>query len=219
MTRPLYDDRARIYDRLFADPVESWVEVVVRHVPPPAALLDAGCGTGRHAEALAASGFDLTLADGARGMIEQAAARLPGAPAHLTDLATMALGVRFDAIACRGVLNDVVGDEARQAVLDRFAEHLRPGGTLLLDVRELEATRERYAAGRALRHEAFASDGRMDGDLVRVRERYDGTESDVVIRPWSREEAADRLAAAGFADWRFETSPGRADRLLAVARR
>jgi glycine/sarcosine N-methyltransferase len=219
VSRPLYDDYGHAYDTLFDDPVEPWVEVVREVAPPPGDLLDAGCGTGRHALALRDAGYAVTLVDGAAALLGQARARLPGAPAHLADLRTLDLGRVFDAITCRGVLNDVVGDDDRQAVLDRFAAHLRPGGALVLDVRELEATRERYAGGRTLRREGFESDGAMDGDLLRVVERFGGTVSEATIRPWSRVEVEHRLAAAGFAGARLAVSPGRPDRLLAVASR
>ena len=219
MSRPLYDDDAHTYDTLFADPVEPWVDVVRTAAPPPADLLDAGCGTGRHAVALRAAGYAVTLADGAATLLDRARSRLPGAPAHRVDLRSLALGTAFDVIACRGVLNDVVEDGDRQAVLDRFHAHLRPGGKLVLDVRELAATRERYAGGRTLRREGFVSEGRMDGDLLRVLERLGDTVSEAVIRPWPPEEAERRLGAAGFASWELGVSQQRPDRLLAIARR
>lgn len=217
MTRPLYEELAGSYDALFADPVDPWVEVVRAAAPPPRSLLDAGCGTGRHAEALAATGYAVTLVDGARALLDQARSRLPDVPAHLADLRTLSLGVAFDAITCRGVLNDVLADPDRQAVVDRFAAHLAPGGVLVLEVRELEATRERYAGGRTLRRDGFESVGRMDGDRLRVRETLGDVSSVAEIRPWSREEVLSRLGVAGLAVVGLDRSPGRPDRLLAIA--
>ncbi|CAA9529745.1 MAG: hypothetical protein AVDCRST_MAG85-3563 [uncultured Solirubrobacteraceae bacterium] len=217
MTRPLYDEHASRYDTLFDDPVEPWVDAVAEEVPPPALLLDAGCGTGRHALAFSARGYAVTLVDAAPALLAQARARVPDAPATLADLRSLDLGASFDVIACRGVLNDVVEDDGRQAVLDRFAAHLEPGGVLVLDVRELDATRERYAGGRHLEREGFVSDGRMEGDLLHVVERLGDDVSDAVIRPWSVEEVERRLAAAGFGVRTSTPSPGRPDRLMAVA--
>ena len=216
--RALYDEHAALYDTVFADPVGDWVDVVVGVAPPPATLLDAGCGTGRHAEALAARGYAVTLVDGSAAMLALAAARLPAAPAVVADLATLDLGARFDVVSSRGVLNDVVEDAARDAVLASFAAHLRPGGVAVFDVRELEATRERYAGGRSLRRGGFESDGVMDGELVRVVERVGGSESTAVIRPWARGELDARLEHAGFATWTCAPLPERPDRLLVRAR-
>ena len=50
---------------------------------------------------------------------------------------------RYDAILCRGVLNDVVDTGDREAVFSSFAGALRGGGVLILDVREWEATKDR----------------------------------------------------------------------------
>ena len=140
MNRPLYAERAEAYDQLFADPVEPWVDVVCAVHPPPGALLDAGCGTGRHAEALAACGFDVTLVDASEALLAQARARLPSVSAHLADLRSLSLGRSFDVIACRGVLNDIIEDRDREAVLRAFAAHLSPGGVVVADVRDRAAT-------------------------------------------------------------------------------
>ena len=50
---------------------------------------------------------------------------------------------RYDAILCRGVLNDLVDTGSREAVFSSFTGALRPGGLLILDVREWEATQDR----------------------------------------------------------------------------
>lgn len=57
----------------------------------------------------------------------------------------------------------------------------------------------------------------MDGDLPRVVERHGGAVAGAVIRPWSRAEVERRLRAAGFAGVALSSSPGRTDRLLAIA--
>src|SRR3712207_7229747 len=63
-----------------------------------------------------------------------------------------------DVVACRGVLNDVVDDEHRDAVLAAFARALRPGGAVVLDVRDRDGTARRYAAGRSTRSEEHTSE-------------------------------------------------------------
>src|SRR4029078_12895592 len=52
---------------------------------------------------------------------------------------------RYAAILCRGVLNDIIDDDRRDAVFAAFARALRPHGALILDVREWSASAERKA--------------------------------------------------------------------------
>jgi hypothetical protein len=52
---------------------------------------------------------------------------------------------RYDAILSRGVLNDFLDDESRDAILLTFARALRPAGVLILDVREWDAAAARKA--------------------------------------------------------------------------
>ena len=50
---------------------------------------------------------------------------------------------RYQAILCRGVLNDILDDGERDAVFASFAKALRPGGVLIVDVRDWGASVER----------------------------------------------------------------------------
>ena len=52
---------------------------------------------------------------------------------------------RYDAILCRGVLNDFLGESARASVFAIFNRTLRPNGVLVLDVREWTGTAARKA--------------------------------------------------------------------------
>lgn len=216
MSRPLYGSHAARYDELFADPVEPWVAAVCAASPPPGALLDAGCGTGRFSAGLAAAGYAVSLVDASPDLLALASARLPGAPAVVADLASLALSRRFDVIACRGVLNDIVDDDDRDAVLRGFAAH---GDLVVADVRDRAKTRERYSAGHVTKRAGFEGRGRMDGSLVRVEERFDGGEAyEFVMRPWTPEEVRERFSRAGFDAIAIAESPGRPDRLLVTAR-
>ncbi len=76
-----YADYAEAYDLLVTDQVEPWAETVHDRLLaggwPSAVVLDAGCGTGRHAAALAAKGHRVDLADASERLPAQAAARNP----------------------------------------------------------------------------------------------------------------------------------------------
>ena len=149
-TRPFYARHAQAYDLLVTDPVEPWAEAVherlLRSGWPAASVLDAGCGTGRHAAALTALGHRVDLADAADGLLRQAAARCPGASTFHADLCSLNLAPAYQAVTCRGVLNDILADTDRDAVLRSFATGLRPGGLLFADVREQRGSRDRADA-------------------------------------------------------------------------
>ncbi|HEX8120589.1 MAG TPA: class I SAM-dependent methyltransferase [Solirubrobacteraceae bacterium] len=233
--RPFYSEFGWAYDLLVANPVEPWVDAVegalrARHAGPPARILDAGCGTGRHAAALAARGHELVLLEPVAELLRQARARLPSAPFVAGALGDP-LPFAVDVAACRGVLNDLVTGEQRDAALRALCAALRPGGVLVLDVRDRDATAARYEGGRSLRREAdgvtFTSEGAWDeaAGVVRIHERHEGrgrvAAHDLVMRPWTEAELREGLATAGFVDVTIAPGAGeqRSDRRLVVATR
>lgn len=240
-TRPFYADYAEAYDLLVTDPVAPWVEAVHDRLAlsgwPAAVVLDAGCGTGRHAAALAAKGHRVDLADASQRLLAQAASRNPSALALQADLCALQVSPRYQAVTCRGVLNDMTADAERDAVLRSLRGALSEGGVLLLDVRESEASRRR--ADGASRHRTvdlgargvleFTSIATWEAGFLRVVEEYalrtPGTPADhrrfeFVMRPWSDRELRERLTATGFG--RIEIGPGvgraAGDRLFVSAR-
>jgi SAM-dependent methyltransferase len=241
-SRPFYGRHADAYDALITDPVEPWVDAVhdrlVLADRPRADLLDAGCGTGRHAAALIAKGHRVDLADASSELLARAVERCPGAHAFLVDLCAMKSGLRYDAVTCRGVLNDMTTDEERESVIASLAACLRPGGWLFLDVREVEASRLR-ADGRERSRVAALGDGGVlrfsartswRQGLLRVEERYelvvDGRVTqesgfDFSMRPWSRDELSSVLRRNGLRHLEIAAGVGRrtGDRLFVVASR
>jgi SAM-dependent methyltransferase len=187
--RPLYGSFAWAYDLVVPRPAGGAVGAVARRlraagVPTGSTVIDAGCGTGRYAHALSAAGFDLMGVDRSQALIDQARAKTSDATFVCADLLTWRPSEPVAGVLCRGVLNDLTADRERREAFMAFASWLRPGGVLLADVRDWEATVARYAArprhersverdGRRLR---FCSETELDGarDLMRVRERYAG---------------------------------------------
>lgn len=210
--RPFYALHADAYDQLITDPVEGWARAVHDRLladgVPQAALLEAGCGTGRHARGLIDLGHDVTLFDASAALLDIARRRCPDAPAHRGDICALDLDETFQAITCRGVLNDLVSDAERDAALVSFVGALRPGGLLLLDVREAECARRR-ADGVERRSEARLAGGGLlvftsrptwaDG-LIDVEEQYELTLPDssatathafrFQMRPWSAQTSS-----------------------------
>ncbi len=239
--RPFYAAYADAYDLLITDPVEPWVEAVVAGLAdagrPAGAVLDAGCGTGRHAAALAAKGYHVDLADASPALLALAVRRNPVARALEVDLCTMTLDPIYHAVMCRGVLNDMVSDAERDAVLASFALALRPGGLLVVDVRERDCSRRRadgVARSRVvdvdrLRRLTFTSTVSWREEQLHVIEVYDlqgrdGSRArsvwEFAMRPWSSHELVTRLQAAGFGEIDISPGVGRAtgDRLFVTAR-
>jgi ubiquinone/menaquinone biosynthesis C-methylase UbiE len=168
--------------------------------------VDVGCGTGRHSLALAEAGFDVTGIDASAEMVDVARERAPELRFEVADLSVWRPQSPFDGALCRGVLNDITDDEGRQAALNSVYSMLRPGGLLVLGVREIERTRVRYKREPVITRSAegvfFRSEAQFIGDVVRVQETISSADEradfEFRMRPWSLTEVDERAAAAGF---------------------
>jgi len=108
-------------------------------------VLDASCGTGINAAALARRGFDVWATDGSEAMIEQAAARfrrehleIPVRRCLWADL-PRTLAERFDVVLCVG--NSLVHAADRDAMVEALTglrRMARPGGHVVIDSRNWE---------------------------------------------------------------------------------
>jgi glycine/sarcosine N-methyltransferase len=219
---PLYDALAADYDR-FVD----WKGRLSRELPFFSRLfdrhgvrrvLDAACGTGHHAIALAQQGYQVVGADLSPAMVERARDNASAAGvdvvfavAGLGDLA--ALGV-FDAAICLGnSLPHVLTAEAVACALADFAAVLRPGGLLVIQNRNFDRVwveRQRFMSPQShrdgdeewlfLRFYDFHGETvtfnmirlqRREGEWVQVVESTE-------LRPIFRDDLALALAGAGF---------------------
>ncbi|WP_170153858.1 class I SAM-dependent methyltransferase [Actinoplanes italicus] len=238
--RPFYALHAGAYDLLITDPVDPWADAVHDRLTgagrAPASILDAGCGTGRHAAGLIAKGHRVDLVDASAELLSLAARRCPSARTIRADLCEMTLPPAYDAVTCRGVLNDMITDRDRAAAVRSLAGCLRPGGLLFLDVREERASRER-ADGTLQRRQADLGDGAKltfttrttwEQGTLRVEERYDVTRPgapdqragyDFTMRPWTEPELRAVLRDSGLHHAEVSGGVGRrtADRLFVVA--
>ncbi len=233
--RPFYASRADAYDAIITTPVDGWVTELQR-LRAQGTVLDAGCGTGRYTHALTVADFDAELLDASPALLGEARRRCSDLPTHQVDMCTMDLGRDFDIVACRGVLNDMVTEVDRSTAVQRLAAHVAPGGFLVLDLRERDATRARAGAvtsnnvllpdGRSVR---FGSSSRWSEPLLLVSERHE-TQSPgrpaaiepykFAMRPWTESELEDAPRSAGLTDVPIGPAMYRssADRLMATAR-
>lgn len=102
-------------------------------------VLDAACGTGHHAIALAERGYDVLGTDISEGMLRQARRNAEDAGLGITfvrmglaDLATLNTGP-FDAVLCLGnSLPSLLSEEALRQALSGMASALVPAGLLVV---------------------------------------------------------------------------------------
>lgn len=249
--RPFYAEYAWAFDLLIDRPVRkecatiaAWL--VQRGVRPGADLLDAGCGTGRYAIELARRGYIVHGVDASPELIDEAKRSAGSGPQSVSfttgDIRTLP-AARYDAILCRGVLNDFLEDDDRDAVFASFSQALRPAGVLILDVRDWETSAARKGREPLFRKSVDTNRGKLtftsitdvDAEHHRlvVSERHslvaDGRErsSDYVfvMRCWTRGELDASLAQHGFSAAEYfgaydpAIEPGLTDRLVAVAQR
>ncbi len=120
---------------------ESEVGWILGHVAPPSAgrVLDAPCGFGRHAMALARRGFDVTGVDLSETELQRAKERAAaaGLPLQLVrqDMRDMEFSGEFDlALNLFSSIGFFTDDEDR-LLIDRFCTALKPGGAFVLDTR------------------------------------------------------------------------------------
>ncbi|HYL75304.1 MAG TPA: class I SAM-dependent methyltransferase [Bryobacteraceae bacterium] len=249
--RPYYHQFAWAYDLLQTDPVAPRVDFIQsvlshHHIATNASILDAGCGTGRYAAELAKRGFSVSGVDQSEDLIAVARQRDPEAAPRpefaVANLLEASFPIPFDAILCRGVLNDFVDDSARRTVFQNFSTWLRPGGLLVFDVREWTRTLDRYRRNPSHRRTvalpdgvlAFESETGLNVELrqLHIRERFDVeqagvrtiTENDFTMRCWTPNEIASCLSATGLDEIATPTTYGDqdrawSDRLVLVARK
>ena len=94
-------------------------------------------------------------------LLAQARARLPHARAHHADLCTLDLVARYDAVTCRGALDDLLDDRDGNAAIAALARHLNDTSLLLVDVRDADRARLRHAGGLTSQRTAALADGRL----------------------------------------------------------
>jgi len=109
--------------------------VLSRLPPPPARVLDVGCGTGVFLERAVAAGFDAVGVDAYPEMVSIASRRMGTKRVRVERMQDLAERSAYDAIVSLSWSFNYVNsfDEARE-VLRRFFDALRPGGRLILQI-------------------------------------------------------------------------------------
>jgi len=187
-----------------------WIEQQLQRMrtpgQTPARVLDAACGTGMHAIALAQRGFTVAGADLSAAMVERARqnAATAGVAARFEAAGFGALRKTFgkgsfDAVLCLGnSLPHVLSAGELAAAVEDFAACLQPGGLLILQNRNFEAvmsSRERWMEPQAyqeggqewifLRFYDYDPDGLITFNILTLRRQGAGG--------WTQQATATRL--------------------------
>jgi SAM-dependent methyltransferase len=206
-------------------------------VDPPADVLDAPCGYGRHSLVLAEAGYRVTGADRSPVLLAEARRRSGGAERPLwvqADHRTLPFeDASFDAVLCLFSSLGYRGEEGDRASLREFRRVLRPGGAVVLETQHRDRVMAIFRAGDwadlgdgALKLESRRFDpvaGEMEVDHVFID--GDGRRHGVTyrMRCYTATELARLVAEAGFAQVEcfgsFEREPlSRDTRLVVLAR-
>lgn len=143
----VFDEYARYYDLLYRDKdyageVRFVHEQLALQGGAPGALLELGCGTGRHAIELGRLGYRVTGVDLSSGMVEQAAARAAALSENerrnlsfrVGDVRSVRVEGKFDTVVSLfHVMSYQTTDDDLRAAFKTVAHHLKPGGLFLFD--------------------------------------------------------------------------------------
>lgn len=131
------DDYAQVYAERFRRLADSGRDThgeatfVSAAWPPPATVLDAGCGTGRIGARLASLGHPVVGCDVDASMVAVARDEVPDLDWHVADLATLSLGRTFDVVLLAGNVVPLLEDGTLSSTCRALAAHCAPGGVVV----------------------------------------------------------------------------------------
>lgn len=224
----MYDEFSEDYDRFVNWAARlagelPWLEQQLQQVSARR-VLDAACGTGQHAIALAQRGYQAAGADLSPAMIARARDHAAAA-GQTVDFKAVGFGAlasafgtaEFEAVLCLGnSLPHLLTASDLQQALEDFRAVLRPGGLLVLQNRNFDlvmAQRARWMEPQShrqgekewifLRFYDFDPDGLITFNMVTLRRMAEDREweqrvSATRLRPLLQAELQQALTAGGF---------------------
>lgn len=207
-------------------------ELLAQEGPPPARVLDLGCGTGLLAVGLAALGHRVVGLDASPEMIALARGRATaGTEFAVQDMAEAAWAHPFELVTCTFDAFNYLLTEARvERFLLAVVHLLVPRGLLVFDANtaRLYAAHHRGTLARQVGAEAFQQVCSYQPDTGLASTAFlfaDGTREEHLQRAWDLEglrpllEAAGLQVVAALADPAGEPYRDDSERLVCVARR
>jgi len=152
-----YDDMAAVYHLIFDDwnrAIDRQQAILSRLLPPPSiagVVLDCACGIGTQALALARAGYVVVGTDLSSAAVKRAAAE--AAARHLNiefrvddmrHLQTSPFGAYGVVLAFDNALPHLRSDDEIRSAVTSMRDRLRPGGTLLISLRDYGAIMEEH---------------------------------------------------------------------------
>lgn len=131
-----YDLVSRAYraDNAAEGEYAEWLDLLESRVPPPAKLLDLGCGCGVPVARRLASRYEVIGVDLSPVQIERARALVPAATFVCADMASLDFAdASFDAVVCLYSIIHLPLEE-QPGFLGNIGRWLRPGGVLIATV-------------------------------------------------------------------------------------
>jgi len=142
-----FDSYARYYDLLYRDKdyvaeADYVAGLINHHAPGAQAILELGCGTGKHAVELASLGYEVCGIDLSQEMVARAQSYYSQSPATIRsklsffhgDMRNLRIEKQFDVvISLFHVMSYQISNEDLKASLSTVRYHLKPGGILIFD--------------------------------------------------------------------------------------
>jgi SAM-dependent methyltransferase len=201
------EDYLRIYQHRDESEAERAIDLIAAHVRGREikAVLDLGCGAGRHSKALCERWWTVGL-DLSAALLRIARREVPDAPYVRADMRELPFADEsFDLVVNLFTSFGYFEDDRENArILDRVATAMRPGGTLVIDFlnasdvrRNLVPYDERVENGITIEQSrTITTDDRFVEKTIRLRER--GREYVERVRLLSARDLERMLESAGF---------------------
>ncbi len=157
-TQDIYERFASQYDtsRSRALFEARWLARFAAALPQGGRVLDLGCGAGEPiARWFMAEGFRVTGVDFAQAMLDIARTRWPEGDWRHGDMRALQLDETFDGVIAWNSFFHLTPNEQRQSLPD-MAEHLRPGGVMMVTVGQSEGSVAGTVASQTVYHASLS---------------------------------------------------------------
>ena len=136
----MFTESAEIYDLIYAE-FKNYAEeserlaALIRRVNPQChSVLDVACGTGEHMRHLAANGFRVDGTDLDERFVQLAARKNAGARLWCSDMTSLNVGERYDAVLC--LFSSIAYVRTLERLVETllaFRRHLNVGGVIVVE--------------------------------------------------------------------------------------